>query len=789
MTANHHRTPGPGPRDDPATTADAQEALRDSERRFRALADATSEVVWVTDAAGDLIGPQPSFERFAGRSTAELAAGWILLVHPEDRAELLAQWGVARRDRQVFDVEYRMQRADGAWRRMHARAAPVMGDDGSVRGWVGVNADVTEQRETEERLRASEARLARAQEIGGIGTWELDARTRRTIVSPNVWRMHGLAHEAPITHDDWLASLPSQNRAEVDAGIEAAFRDGTSYHHITHFTRADGSVFIAEARAERVVDADGTVRLLGTLQDVTERVASEAALRESEERLALIFNSAFDSMFLVSVDGDDQFRLRLVNAAFTRITGVPAEQVIGKELREISAEHAAVQVARYREAVRTRQVVEFEESYELNDRLQVMETRLIPVTDPSGTVTHMLGTSRDISERRRIEAERQAMDVQLQHAQKLESLGVLAGGVAHDFNNLLVGILGNASLALLDATPGSEIAEALADIEKTARQAAELTNQLLAYSGKGRFNVTAVDLTELVSQMTPVWRSALSKRAHVSLALADALPPVEGDAAQLRQVVLNMMTNASDALDNGAGTIVVRTGVWYVDERMLRDARFSAGAQPGEHVYVEVEDSGCGMDPPTIERMFDPFFTTKFTGRGLGLAATLGIVRGHRGVIFVRSAPGAGTTFRVSLPARRELRAARPATAAVALAPGAGTVLVIDDEASVRIAIGRILARAGYRTLEAPDGAAGLALFQAHAAEIDCVVVDLTMPGLGGVEVASAIRAMRGDVHVVLSSGYDAGSVTELAGGAFVFLHKPFSAAQLVEAVQPRHGS
>jgi PAS domain S-box-containing protein len=756
---------------------------RRAERRFVALANAMAEVVWAANAAGMIVHPVPSLERFTGRSFEELAGhGWLECVHPDDRARLLAEWEVAKRHGGGFSLEHRMRRADGEWRLMEARGAPVV-EDGALLEWIGVNVDVTDRRAMESQLRASEARLARAQEITGIGTWEFDAASGRTYVSANVARMHGVEHLAGFSYDDWLAALSPEEREDATASIATALRDGTPYRQVTNFRRPDGTVVVTEARAERVVDADGRVRLLGTVQDITERVERDRALRESEQRLALIFNSAFDSMYLVSVDGPDEFRVRLVNAAFTRITGVPADEVIGRELREIAKDQdAAIQVANYREVVRTRAVVEYEERYEIQEREQVMETRLIPVMRPGAAVTHVLGISRDVSERRRMERERQALDLQLLHTQKLESLGVLAGGVAHDFNNLLVGILGNASLALLDLDPGSEVAEMVGDIEKTARQAAELTTQLLAYSGKGRFVVAATDLVRLVRDMSPVWRSGLGKRAAVTLELAEGLPPVEGDAAQLRQVVLNMITNAVDALGGDTGRVVVRAGVERLDARAIASARFSVSAEPGEFVFVEVEDDGCGMDAQTLERIFDPFFTTKFTGRGLGLAATLGIVRGDRGVIRVRSSPGAGTTFHVALPARRDLVSA-PAAAPAPLRAGVGTVLVIDDEAAVRSAVRRILDRAGYTVLEAAEGDGGIAAFREGHARIGCVVVDLTMPGMDGVEVATAIRGLAPDVRIVLSSGFDAASVAGLPLGNHVFLHKPFTAGQLLEAV------
>ena len=266
-------------------------------------------------------------------------------------------------------------------------------------------------------------------------------------------------------------------------------------------------------------------------------------------------------------------------------------------------------------------------------------------------VTGFVGTVEDISAKKAAAEDRRRLESQMLHAQKLESLGVLAGGIAHDFNNLLVGILGNASVAREELPAGAPTAVLLGEIETAAHRAAELTTQLLAYAGKGRFNVLPLDVSEAVRETSSLLQSAISKRTTLTPLLDDHLPLIAADATQVRQVIMNLLTNASDALNDQDGEITLRTGTMYADEVWLAGCLAADGVQPGEFVFVEVIDTGVGMSAETLARIFDPFFTTKFTGRGLGLAATLGIVRGHRGALDVKSVPGSGSTFRVVFPA------------------------------------------------------------------------------------------------------------------------------------------
>jgi CheY-like chemotaxis protein len=373
----------------------------------------------------------------------------------------------------------------------------------------------------------------------------------------------------------------------------------------------------------------------------------------------------------------------------------------------------------------------------------------------------------------------------MQHAQKLESLGVLAGGIAHDFNNLLVGMLGNASLALLDTPLASPARGPVEDIERAAQRAAELTRQLLAYSGKGRFVIEPIDVSRLVEEMTSLLRAALSKKAELILELPTALPAIEADATQLRQVVMNLLTNASDAIGEAVGTIAIRTGVQQVEATYRATLLNGEAITDGAYVFVDVADTGAGMDGATIARIFDPFFTTKFTGRGLGLAATLGIVRGHRGAIKVYSEPGRGTTFRLLFPASREhpVEAAPPAPTAEL--PRGTTVLVVDDEAAVRAVARAMLERRGFRVLLAEDGEQAVSQFAGAAGTIDIVLLDLTMPRLDGEQTFRALRTIAPNVRVVLMSGYNQQDVTNqfVGKGLAGFIQKPFRASELYEAI------
>jgi len=401
--------------------------------------------------------------------------------------------------------------------------------------------------------------------------------------------------------------------------------------------------------------------------------------------------------------------------------------------------------------------------------------------DAEGTPVRVICAGVDTTERRRLEAK-------LQQTQRLESLGVLAGGIAHDFNNLLMSVLGNASLARRVLPEGSPAHTRLRDVETAAQRASELTNDLLAYSGSGHVASETLALRDVVGELATLLETVVSKKATLVLEHAEPAA-IEADPGQLRQVIMNLITNASDALGDDSGTITLATGTRQLDDGFRSDAPASDALPPGRYAVLEVRDTGAGMDEETRGRVFDPFFTTKLTGRGLGMAAVLGIVRGHRGAIRIQSAPGRGTVATVLLPLSE--RPLVDAPSAVAGAPLAvrGAVLVVDDDRMVRTLLESVLREAGFEVITAADGESGLAQFAAHADRIQLVLLDMTMPRMGGREVVTAMRRRAPGARVVLMSGYSADSVARLTRMPGVrFLKKPFRVEALFDELRALMG-
>ncbi len=391
------------------------------------------------------------------------------------------------------------------------------------------------------------------------------------------------------------------------------------------------------------------------------------------------------------------------------------------------------------------------------------------------------GEAADLISQTMMNRDRKALEARLQQKQKMEGLGVLAGGIAHDFNNLLVGVLGGADMALMEVSPGSPIRKHLEKISRSAVRASELCSQLLAYAGKGHLMLQAASISDVVRETGDLLESSLNARAKLVYALAEELPPVEVDLTQIRQVVMNLITNAAEALGEQGGSIVLRTSLVSPDQQ-----RFG-GQEP--QVLFEVEDNGCGMDEDTQSKIFDPFFTTKFTGRGLGLAAVQGIVHGHGGQIEIRSRKGKGTSIQVLLPIsdKKEIEGVeQPSETLETLPRRQASILIVDDEEMVRTVAREILKANGYDVFTAKDGHEGIDLFNRQRNEIDLIILDITMPQLSGEETLQALKEIDTEARVVLSSGYSAEDAnTRFEGlGLAGFLQKPYRADTLLAKVR-----
>ncbi len=662
---------------------------------------------------------------------------------------------------------------------------PVDGTGGCYMQWVAVERDVTSQKGQEVALRAREERLRLALNAVWDGLWDWHVPTGYCYYAPRWYSMLGFVEHALPPHiDTFLDLLHPLDLPVCEQALRDHFDGRTDTYAIEVRLRTADNTWCWVLTRGTVVERDThgrPVRMVGTHTDIAERKTAELALRTSEDRFRTLTMASPLGIFLTDANGDCTF----VTPRMLDLWGAPVSVLLGRGFLDAAHPDDRLRVhTAWQTAVRTGGELSMEYRVLRPDGLVRWVCERTAAHRDGNLVTGFVGTVEDISAQKVAAEDRRRLEAQMQHAQKLESLGVLAGGIAHDFNNLLVGILGNASVAREDAEPGTATEELLGDIETAARRAAELTMQLLAYAGKGRFNVQPLDVSAAVRETSSLLQSAISKRATLTLQLGDDLPLIAADGTQVRQVIMNLLTNASDALDDHNGDIVLRTGTMHADVEYLAQCLAADGVRSGEFVFVEVADTGIGMNAETLARIFDPFFTTKFTGRGLGLAATLGIVRGHRGALDVRSSLGSGTTFRVLFPAAAHEPSSRTPRSVVRL-PRVGTVLVVDDEESVRDVARRMLQRMGYEVVTAVDGDDGLRLFSENEDAIVAIVLDVTMPRLSGTEVLAELRKRGKHVPVVLASGYTSQSLADTTHGepAPIFVQKPFVSGELLAGI------
>jgi len=638
--------------------------------------------------------------------------------------------------------------------------------------------DITERKRQEKALRESEWFLQKSQRVAHIGSYRFNAATGTWTSSEALNEVFGIDGEFKRDIAGWLGLVHPDEREALNHHLteEVLGSRGTFDRRYRIIRANDGAVRWVHGLGELEIGSDGRpISMIGTIQDVTDGMAKEQALRASEERFRRIFDVIPNALTLAELDGT----LVACNEAFGSSSGY-GQDLIGKSPADSciwvdpSQREALFARMRQGEAV---DGVEFEmRRRDGKIRTIQISSRILEVDGK----TLVLSAGRDITEHRNLEQ-------QMLHSQKLESLGVLAGGIAHDFNNLLTGILGNADLAKTEMSPLAPSRASLEGIEVAARRAADLCRQLLAYSGRGRFTIQTIDLEELVSEMGHLLSVSISKKVALEYRFAADLPAIEADATQIRQVIMNLIVNASEAIADSSGTISVTTGLARCDANFLKGCFGADGIEPGDFVYLEVADSGHGMDRETLDRIFDPFFSTKFTGRGLGLAAVLGIVRGHRGAIRVYSEVGRGTTFKLLFPASDySAHKLEPKLQVVSGYHGAGKILLADDEDTIRNLCRRMLQRVGFEVIVAADGREAVDLFAKDKDSIQLVILDLTMPHLDGEACYRELRQLKPGVKVILSSGYNEQDiVTRFTGkGLAGFVQKPYTSEELLAKIR-----
>jgi len=531
--------------------------------------------------------------------------------------------------------------------------------------------------------------------------------------------------------------------------------------------------------------------IFATGRDETERYEAELELKNMWDRLDIAINNGVIGLWDFDINGNTL----IINKSMSALLGFdsPVISNINKRWSEFINESdypsSLKAMVEHLKGAREYYIDEYRVKLPNGEDRWFFSRGKIVEYNSDGKPVRMAGSITDITEQKNAEHRRKKLEEKMQQAQKLESLGILAGGIAHDFNNLLLGIMGNADIMFYELSEGSPLQQRLLEIKRAAKRASELTNQMLAYSGKGSFKIEPIDLNEVIFEMESLLDSSISKKISLSYELSTGLRLLKGDITQIRQIIMNLILNASEAIGTTTGTITIRTYLTDCSADMIEHLTMNYSMKTGQHLCMEITDTGCGIDPEKIKQIFDPFYTTKFTGRGLGLAAVSGIIKSHNAGLMVESIPGKGTTFRVYFPAiddyDQPVKQARSSPSIDTKRKNI-TILIADDEKYIRDLATKMLTIAGYNVILAQNGREAITIYRERMNDISCIILDLTMPELDGVEALSEIRKLNFDVPIIISSGYCEDDIEErfINKNISGFLQKPYQINDIVDTIK-----
>jgi two-component system, cell cycle sensor histidine kinase and response regulator CckA len=738
--------------------------------RLAAIIESSEDAIIGTNLNGVVEIWNAGAEKLYGYSRSEMLGRPMSVLLPSDRpdeeAEILHKIQSGER---VHHFDTVRLRKGGEPVHVSITISPIRNRDGLITGASHVARDITE-RLTYERAMAQLAAVVESSEEAIIGN-----SVEGIIESWNAGasRLYGYTAEEVLGRSMIMLLPPDHPDEERD--ILSRIRSGERVEQLdTLRMRKDGQKVRVSLTVSPIRNAKGEIIGASHItRDITARTAHEQAISQ----LSALVESSDDAIISKNLDGI----ILTWNTAAERIYGYKDLEVKWRPMTILIPPDRPNEEMEILERLKRGERVDHLETVRVRKDGKPIDVFLTisPIRNATGEIIGASHIARDITERKRFQS-------QLQQKQRIEDLGLLAGGVAHDFNNLLTGILGNASLALELLSLHHPAHTRMTDVMKAGERAARLTRQLLAYAGKGRFVTETIDLSKLVEEISCLVESSISKKVQLRLELDRTLPPIEGDSGQLQQVVMNLVINGAEAIGDKVGSVIVRTQLQDVDEVYTRTVFAEVELPYGKYVKLEVHDTGCGMDEETMAKIFHPFFTTKSAGRGLGLAAVMGIVRGHRGALKVYSSPSQGSTFKVLFPIHPHPPAETPEHATSEPMQGYGRVLVVDDEELIRDFAKATLEYYGYTVQLASNGQEAIDIFTSAPDDFRLVCLDLTMPVMNGEEVFRRLKMIRPDIPVLLSSGFnESEAIRHFTGKKLAgFIQKPFSEAQLAEQVR-----
>ena len=630
-------------------------------------------------------------------------------------------------------------------------------------------------------MRENEALLREVQKLANLGHYVFDISKDSWKSSETLDEILGLNDSFEYTYQGWESLLHPEDRNEMMSYFRnVVLRNRRPFNKEYRIVRfSDRQVRHVHGLGRLTLDEKGRpITMVGTIQDITDRWEAEKTLAESDRKFRTLFENSGEGILVA--DAETQ-KFLFANQTICQMLGYSHDEIIQMSVSDIHPAPKVQSVLAGFEAQIRGETMKALDTPCLRKDGSTFQADILTALVMLDNRKCNVGFFTDITERLKLESDKLQMERRLLHSQKLESLGLLAGGIAHDFNNLLMAVIGHANLARRRVDPASRGIENLQQIEVAAGKAADLARQLLAYSGRGKFVIETIDLSKVVQEMQHLLAVSVSKKADLRVNLGSGLPAVDVDPTQIRQIIMNLVINASEAIGEKNGTVSLSTGSIDCDVKYLKNMWSDDSLVPGEYIFLEIGDTGCGMDKNTQARIFDPFFTTKVSGRGLGLAAVIGIVRGHKGFVKVYSEPGCGSTFKVFFPASSHSVSANSNDAGKSDWSGTGRILLVDDEESVRDVGKALLQELGFEVETAVDGFDALTRFKNNPGVFKCVILDLTMPRIDGEETFIELRKLRADINVVISSGYNGQNVMrKFSGkGKAGFIQKPYNLSDL----------
>jgi len=780
-----------------STSAEAQKTAGScvtfGDERWKLAVEGARAGIWDWNAETDEVYYSRRWKEILGFDENEIGSTrseWEDRIHPEDRLATLAALNAhLEGESPLYETEYRLKRKDGAWQWVHASGTVVSRDaNGKALRFLGTQSDIAARKQAEEALRQSEAKFRAIVDNSHDGILFTDAEGIILLRSPSSRLVNGYTDEERVGRRLFEKIHPEDLAPVREAWATLVSHPEFVQEFHCRIRHKDGTWRWLESSAQNLLDNVNVQAIVVTSRDVTQRKRAEEALQRSLQEYFTLAKCIPDTIWTMDLSG----RFTYLSPNVERSHGWTVEECLKLDRRQVCTPQ---QVAK--DDVLLEQELEAAASpgYDRNRNIRLeseqrrkdgsifwAEINASFLWSEDGKPIGVTGVTRDITERKRAEAEREKLWAHLAQVQKTESIGRLAGGVAHDFNNLLTVINGYSKLALGKMRAGDPLREQLQEIHKAGERAASLTQQLLAFSRKQVLQPRVLDLNRVVDEMQSMLGRLVGEDVELEFRPNPESPTVRADPHQLEQVIMNLAVNARDAMPHG-GKLRIETAIVELDKKQ-------AGLPPetpaGRYAVLAVSDTGVGMDPATRQRIFEPFFTTKGHGTGLGLSTVQGIVTQSSGYIDVHSEPGQGTTFKIHLPALAAARVETERPARSRELRGRETVLVVEDQSEVRQYAVEALKAYGYRVIQAASASEACVLFEREQTHIGLVLTDVVMPHTNGRELLVRLTQMRPGIKVLVMSGY-AGNVAVPEG--LPFIEKPFSpedvAAKVREVLGP----